>query len=192
MISRIFISRLSTSARFSQTQWVIWCSSECCKQHLVRHTTTCFFSYFMDERGYEHFLNFSQRLTAYVAKVFAMAHSLVLIESSVICDAVRFLIDETQNLDGSFREVGRVYSSGMNVRKDSTDVGSDWYYVTSESCPDTCRVMWGEKMQMPPWQPSASLPCRSHAHYVRPPSMWVSDNEKSLTNLGILMLWKRT
>lgn len=107
----------------------------------------------MNERGYEHlrhFLNFSYRLTAYVVKVFAMASSLVSIESKVLCDAVHFLIHKTQNLDGSFREVGRVYSRSMNVRKDSTDVGSDWYYVTSETYPDTCRGMWVEKMQVPP------------------------------------------
>uniref|UniRef100_H3DL28 Complement component c3a, duplicate 5 n=1 Tax=Tetraodon nigroviridis TaxID=99883 RepID=H3DL28_TETNG len=53
-------------------------------------------------------------LTAYVVKVFAMASNLVPIESSVICDAIRFLISQTQNSDGSFREIGRVYSSGMN------------------------------------------------------------------------------
>eukprot|EP00066_Takifugu_rubripes_P028718 XP_011617984.1 PREDICTED: complement C3-like isoform X1 [Takifugu rubripes] len=53
-------------------------------------------------------------LTAYVAKVFAMASSLVPIESRVICNAIGFLIHQTQNSDGSFREVGRIYSSGMN------------------------------------------------------------------------------
>lgn len=66
-----------------------------------------------------HFLIFSLRLTAYVVKVFAMASNLVPIESSVICDAIRFLISQTQNSDGSFREIGRVYSSGMSVRCDS-------------------------------------------------------------------------
>ncbi|TNM85908.1 hypothetical protein fugu_008179 [Takifugu bimaculatus] len=53
-------------------------------------------------------------LTAYVAKVFAMASSLVPIESRVICNAVSFLIHQTQNSDGSFREVGRIYMSSMN------------------------------------------------------------------------------
>lgn len=156
------------------------------------HDHVFFCLYFMDEWGYEHFhhfLNFSYRLTAYVAKVFAMASSLVAIESRVLCNAVHFLIHKTQNSDGSFREVGRVYSSGMTVRKDSTDVGSDRYYVMSESYSDTCRVMWVEKMQTPPWPLSASLPCRSRARYVSPPSLWVFNNEKSL---AILMLWKRT
>ena len=58
----------------------------------------------------------SLRLTAYVTKVFAMANSLVAVQSNVICDAVRFLILNAQQPDGVFREVGRVYSGGMLVR----------------------------------------------------------------------------
>lgn len=72
---------------------------------------------------------FFLRLTAYVVKVFAMASSLVPIESGVICNAVSFLIHQTQNSDGSFREVGRVYSSVMSVRKDPPDIRSDQSYV---------------------------------------------------------------
>lgn len=53
-----------------------------------------------------------------------MASNLVSIQSSIICDAIRFLITNTQNSDGSFREIGRVYSSGMNVRNDSTNIKS--------------------------------------------------------------------
>lgn len=71
-----------------------------------------------------HFLIFSLRLTAYVAKVFAMANSLVPIQKSIICDAIHFLISQTQNPNGAFREIGRVYSSGMNVRNNSTDIRS--------------------------------------------------------------------
>lgn len=70
------------------------------------------------------FLVFSLRLTAYVAKVFAMASNLVSIQSSVICDAIGFLITNTQNSDGSFREIGKVYMSSMNVRNDSTNIKS--------------------------------------------------------------------
>lgn len=66
-------------------------------------------------------LIFSLRLTAYVAKVFAMASNLVPIQHSVICGAISFLIGKTQDSNGSFREIGRVYSRGMNVRNDSTD-----------------------------------------------------------------------
>lgn len=58
----------------------------------------------------------SLRLTAYVVKVFAMANNLVAVPSNIICDAVKFLILNTQQPDGMFTEVGRVYSSGMSVR----------------------------------------------------------------------------
>ncbi|XP_070776616.1 complement C3-like [Enoplosus armatus] len=52
-------------------------------------------------------------LTAYVAKVFAMASHLVAVQSKVICDAVKFLTLNTQQPDGSFREVGLVFSRQM-------------------------------------------------------------------------------
>uniref|UniRef100_UPI0037E797A1 complement C3-like n=1 Tax=Semicossyphus pulcher TaxID=241346 RepID=UPI0037E797A1 len=52
-------------------------------------------------------------LTAYVAKVFAMANNLVEVQSSVICDAIRFLMLNTQQPDGMFREVGYVLSTAM-------------------------------------------------------------------------------
>ncbi|XP_062296918.1 complement C3-like [Scomber scombrus] len=52
-------------------------------------------------------------LTAYVAKVFAIAHSMAGIGSHVICDAVKFLILRAQLPDGRFREVGRVYHGQM-------------------------------------------------------------------------------
>lgn len=71
-----------------------------------------------------HFLILSLRLTAYVAKVFSMANHLVSLQREVICGAIRFLIQQTQNTNGSFREVGRVYSSSMNVHNDSTDIRS--------------------------------------------------------------------
>ena len=58
----------------------------------------------------------SQRLTAYVAKVFAMANSLVAVQRNVICDAVKFLIIKAQQPDGMFREVGKVYHGEMIVR----------------------------------------------------------------------------
>ncbi|XP_027873419.1 complement C3-like isoform X1 [Xiphophorus couchianus] len=47
-------------------------------------------------------------LTAYVVKVFSLAHRLVAIESKVICDAVNFLIHNAQQSDGMFREVGKM------------------------------------------------------------------------------------
>ncbi|XP_027138596.1 complement C3-like isoform X2 [Larimichthys crocea] len=52
-------------------------------------------------------------LTAYVAKVFAMASRLVQLQTSIICDAIKFLIVNTQQPDGMFREVGRVNHGEM-------------------------------------------------------------------------------
>ncbi|XP_070683645.1 complement C3-like [Pempheris klunzingeri] len=52
-------------------------------------------------------------LTAYVAKVFAMAHNLIAVQSSHICDAVKFLILNTQQSDGMFREVGTIINREM-------------------------------------------------------------------------------
>ncbi|KAE8300817.1 Complement C3 Complement C3 beta chain Complement C3 alpha chain [Larimichthys crocea] len=52
-------------------------------------------------------------LTAYVAKVFAMANNLVAVATNVICDAVRFLILNAQEPAGTFREVGKVYHEDM-------------------------------------------------------------------------------
>uniref|UniRef100_A0A3P9BDY9 Complement C3-like n=1 Tax=Maylandia zebra TaxID=106582 RepID=A0A3P9BDY9_9CICH len=43
-------------------------------------------------------------LTAYVAKVFAMAYYLIRVDEDVICDAIKFLILNTQQPDGMFKE----------------------------------------------------------------------------------------
>nr|BAA88901.1 complement component C3 [Paralichthys olivaceus] len=55
----------------------------------------------------------SSWLTAYVAKVFAMANSLVAVQNNVICDAVKYLILNAQQPDGVFKEVGRVAHGEM-------------------------------------------------------------------------------
>ncbi|XP_075062652.1 complement C3 [Mixophyes fleayi] len=52
-------------------------------------------------------------LTAYVAKVFAMAQSLVDIESNVLCGAVKWLILEKQKPDGLFKEDAPVIHQEM-------------------------------------------------------------------------------
>ncbi|XP_006023407.1 complement C3 [Alligator sinensis] len=52
-------------------------------------------------------------LTAYVAKVFAMATSLVGIEHQVLCGAVKWLILEKQKPDGVFQEDGPVIHGEM-------------------------------------------------------------------------------
>ncbi|XP_023190441.1 complement C3-like isoform X1 [Xiphophorus maculatus] len=45
-------------------------------------------------------------LTAYVAKVFAIAHGLVKVDSNVICKAIQFLILKAKNPAGMYKEVG--------------------------------------------------------------------------------------
>ncbi|KAM4749200.1 A.superbus venom factor 1-like [Rhinophrynus dorsalis] len=52
-------------------------------------------------------------LTAYVAKVFAMAQSLVEIDSNVLCGAVKWLILKKQKPDGIFVEEATVYHQEM-------------------------------------------------------------------------------
>ncbi|XP_076003914.1 complement C3-like [Genypterus blacodes] len=62
-------------------------------------------------------------LTAYVAKVFAMANNLVAVPNNMICDAVKFLILHTQRPDGVFHEVGRMSHGEMigDVRGTDSD-----------------------------------------------------------------------
>lgn len=55
------------------------------------------------------------RLTAYVAKVFAMSLNLLEVNQDVVCDAIKFLILNTQQPDGLFIEIGSVYDQGMIV-----------------------------------------------------------------------------
>uniref|UniRef100_A0A8C9ZQH0 Anaphylatoxin-like domain-containing protein n=1 Tax=Sander lucioperca TaxID=283035 RepID=A0A8C9ZQH0_SANLU len=55
-------------------------------------------------------------LTAYVAKVFAMANNLVAVQNEHICEAIKFLILRAQQPHGLFREVGTVIHGEMIVR----------------------------------------------------------------------------
>ncbi len=45
-----------------------------------------------------------------------MGKNLVLMSEAVICDAIKFLIMNSQQSDGSFSEVGRVVNVDMMVR----------------------------------------------------------------------------
>uniref|UniRef100_A0A3P9IWJ0 Complement component c3a, duplicate 5 n=1 Tax=Oryzias latipes TaxID=8090 RepID=A0A3P9IWJ0_ORYLA len=65
----------------------------------------------------------SSWLTAYVVKVFSMANNLVAIRKNHICDAVKFLILRTQQPDGLFSEIGKVYTGSMtgDVRGSDSD-----------------------------------------------------------------------
>ncbi|XP_026073836.1 complement C3-like [Carassius auratus] len=62
-------------------------------------------------------------LTAYVAKVFAMASDLIVIEENVICSALKWLATNKQLADGTFKEDAPVYQSEMagNVRGKDAD-----------------------------------------------------------------------
>ncbi|XP_017281100.1 complement C3 isoform X2 [Kryptolebias marmoratus] len=60
-------------------------------------------------------------LTAYVAKVFSMAHNLVEMQASSICDAIKFLIRKAQRPTGMLAEVGSVYQTTMTGDVSGTD-----------------------------------------------------------------------
>ncbi|XP_026068420.1 complement C3-like [Carassius auratus] len=60
-------------------------------------------------------------LTAYVAKVFAMASNLVNIERNVICSALKWLILNKQTQDGSFKEDSAVIQKEMVGGVESKD-----------------------------------------------------------------------
>uniref|UniRef100_A0A669AZC0 Complement component c3a, duplicate 5 n=1 Tax=Oreochromis niloticus TaxID=8128 RepID=A0A669AZC0_ORENI len=64
-------------------------------------------------------------LTAYVAKVFAMAHHLVAIQDNVICDAVKYLILKGQQPDGVFKEFAPVLQGTMTVSGDVAGLDTD-------------------------------------------------------------------
>uniref|UniRef100_A0A672Q3C5 Complement C3-like n=1 Tax=Sinocyclocheilus grahami TaxID=75366 RepID=A0A672Q3C5_SINGR len=59
-------------------------------------------------------------LTAYVAKVFSMAHNLVIIEENVICSALKWLMLHKQIQDGSFKEESAVMQGEMVVNADAS------------------------------------------------------------------------
>ncbi len=55
-------------------------------------------------------------MTAYVAKVFAMANNFVIIEENVLCSALKWLVLNKQQPDGSFKEDTAVIHGEMVVR----------------------------------------------------------------------------
>ncbi|KAM9856754.1 complement C3-like [Aulostomus maculatus] len=62
-------------------------------------------------------------LTAYVAKVFAIANNLVAVEKEKICEAIKFLVLQAQQPDGMFKELGRMIHGEMigDVRGGDSD-----------------------------------------------------------------------
>ena len=69
----------------------------------------------LNETKLLHILFFSQRLTAYVAKVFTIANNLIQVRSEPICKAIKYLILNGQQTDGSFKEVQVVSHGEMTV-----------------------------------------------------------------------------
>uniref|UniRef100_A0A672Q1T4 Complement C3-like n=2 Tax=Sinocyclocheilus grahami TaxID=75366 RepID=A0A672Q1T4_SINGR len=70
-------------------------------------------------------------LTAYVAKVFSMAHNLVIIEENVICSALKWLMLHKQIQDGSFKEESAVMQGEMvgDVRGKDADASLTAFVV---------------------------------------------------------------
>ncbi|XP_051558227.1 complement C3-like [Myxocyprinus asiaticus] len=56
--------------------------------------------------GMFHRLRGNMWLTAYVVKIFSMAHKLISINPNVICDTIKWLISNTQQWNGSFQQMG--------------------------------------------------------------------------------------
>ncbi|XP_041838069.1 complement C3-like [Melanotaenia boesemani] len=79
----------------------------------LRHITTGYqnqLAYRKKDGSFAGYLDHqsSTWLTAYVVKVFAVAYNLVGVKDKDICEAVKFLILNTQQPDGLFREIGVV------------------------------------------------------------------------------------
>ncbi|XP_041830696.1 complement C3-like [Melanotaenia boesemani] len=103
-----------------------------------------------DDGSFSMFSSFSSStwLTAFVAKVFAMANSLVAVDRSHICDAIKFLIFKAQQPDGRFSEVGRVLQKEFTGDVTGTDSDASMtafcLIALKESqgiCSDTVNVM---------------------------------------------------
>ncbi|XP_068581219.1 complement C3-like [Cebidichthys violaceus] len=80
-------------------------------------------------------------LTAYVAKVFAMANSLVAVQSRDICGAIKYLILNAQQPDGLFREVGKVFHEDMigDVRGTDSDASMTAFcLIAMQESPTIC------------------------------------------------------
>ncbi|CAL8330682.1 unnamed protein product [Lota lota] len=55
----------------------------------------------------------SSWLTSYAAKVFAMAYNMVIVDINILCDAIKWVIVNSQMSDGSFMEIGKVYDGSI-------------------------------------------------------------------------------
>ncbi|XP_030635552.1 complement C3-like [Chanos chanos] len=98
------------------------------RNEAIKHITTGYqreLAYRKPDGSYAAWINrkSSTWLTAYVAKVFAMASDLISIEENVICSALNWLILNAQLPDGLFKEDGPVIHGEMvgNVRGKDAD-----------------------------------------------------------------------
>uniref|UniRef100_A0A8C4YUF0 Complement C3 n=1 Tax=Gopherus evgoodei TaxID=1825980 RepID=A0A8C4YUF0_9SAUR len=105
--------------------------------NLIRSGYTQQLAYKKPNHSYAAYLSSpsSTWLTAYVAKVFALASKLVAIQSEVICGAVKWLILEKQKPDGIFQENAPVMSKSMMVSLTLWVWFLDmfWVFLTSQS-----------------------------------------------------------
>ncbi|XP_067258630.1 complement C3-like [Chanodichthys erythropterus] len=88
------------------------------RNEAIKHINTGYqrqLSYRKSDGSYAAWINrpSSTWLTAYVAKVFAMANNFVAIEENVICSALKWLVPHKQLPDGSFNEDKAVFHGEM-------------------------------------------------------------------------------
>ncbi|XP_066516756.1 complement C3-like [Hoplias malabaricus] len=88
------------------------------REEAVRHIKTGYerqLSYRKQEGSYAAAVTYpgSTWLTAYVAKVFAMANDIITISEDVLCSALKWLVLKKQMPDGMFREDAPVFSGEM-------------------------------------------------------------------------------
>ncbi|XP_063333362.1 complement C3-like [Pelmatolapia mariae] len=112
-------------------------------QHITKGYATEL-TYRKQDGSFEVFANHdgSTWLTAYVAKVFAMAYDLIRVDKNVICDAIKFLILNTQQPDGMFKEVGYVYSQSMRsdlLGRDSDASMTAFCLIAMQESREICR-----------------------------------------------------
>ncbi|XP_055762024.1 complement C3-like [Salvelinus fontinalis] len=81
-------------------------------------------------------------LTAYVAKVFAMSNSLIVISEDVLCSAVKWLVMERQRPNGIFEETGKLLHPTMMgdvLGKDVDDTLTAFVLITMQEAHTICK-----------------------------------------------------
>uniref|UniRef100_A0A4W5R2V4 Anaphylatoxin-like domain-containing protein n=1 Tax=Hucho hucho TaxID=62062 RepID=A0A4W5R2V4_9TELE len=81
-------------------------------------------------------------LTAYVAKVFAMSNSLIVISEDVLCSAIKWLVMERQRSNGIFEETGKLLHPTMMgdvLGKDVDDTLTAFVLITMQEAHTICK-----------------------------------------------------